>query len=217
MTFYQYPDYMYHYGVKGMKWGIRKAYNTSGVRLHSKTMKKGYEFQNISKDNRARQISNKNALYVSHKPSDNKTYRNMYWWFGDQPVKNTITAKKDVRIAGKSVSQREFVKMCAKNGKAIADDMGNQKYDFSSNKSLAAKAKGAKWVKNEGYKDFVRQYTEGMGATHQEFNKRMNKKGYDAIYDIYDIAGGYSKEPLIFFSPNDSVKVSKSERYKYDK
>ncbi len=24
MTFYQYPDYMYHHGVKGMKWGVRK-------------------------------------------------------------------------------------------------------------------------------------------------------------------------------------------------
>ena len=24
MTFYRYPDYMYHHGVKGMKWGVRK-------------------------------------------------------------------------------------------------------------------------------------------------------------------------------------------------
>ena len=26
MTFYRYPDYMYHHGVKGMKWGVRKKY-----------------------------------------------------------------------------------------------------------------------------------------------------------------------------------------------
>ena len=29
MTFYQYPDYMYHHGVKGMKWGVRKEYQSS--------------------------------------------------------------------------------------------------------------------------------------------------------------------------------------------
>lgn len=31
---YQYPNYMYHYGVKGMKWGVRKS------RVKSSTSKK---------------------------------------------------------------------------------------------------------------------------------------------------------------------------------
>lgn len=212
-----YKPYLMHHGVLGMKWGVRKAYETSGVRLHSKTLKKGYEFQNITKDGRARKISNKNALYVSHRPDDNKTYRNMYWWFGDNPVKNTITATKDVKIAGKAVSQKEFVSMCTKHGKEIASEFGNQKYDLESSRNIISLAKGRLWVRNEGYKNFVRQYTEGMDTKAQkEFNSRMVQKGYDAIYDIYDIDGGYSKEPLIFIQPESSVKVTKSTRYRYD-
>lgn len=43
MTFYQYPDYMYHYGVKGMKWGVRKrvksAVSSTGEKIKNKTNK----------------------------------------------------------------------------------------------------------------------------------------------------------------------------------
>ena len=35
MTFYQYPDYMYHYGVKGMKWGVRKRTTTGNSTVNT--------------------------------------------------------------------------------------------------------------------------------------------------------------------------------------
>ena len=30
MTLYQYPDYLMHYGVKGMRWGRRRYQNEDG-------------------------------------------------------------------------------------------------------------------------------------------------------------------------------------------
>ena len=43
MTIYQYPDYMYHHGVKGMKWGVRKKYQTSGAQNRLDSAKAEYK------------------------------------------------------------------------------------------------------------------------------------------------------------------------------
>ena len=216
MWCYEYPDYLAHHGVKGMKWGVRKKSYSSSYKYRTKRFKQGYNFQNITKDNRARKLSNNAALYVSYTPKDNKTYRNMYWWFGDQPVKNTITAQKNIKIAGVNASTNMFVRMCAKNGKKVAGDLGDTRYDLSSQKTLRAKAKGVQWIQNEGYQNFVRQYTEGLTDTHKSFNASLSKKKYDGIYDVYDINEGYSQSPLIITKAEDSVKVTKSQRYEYD-
>lgn len=40
MNIYRYPDYMYHYGVKGMKWGMRKKYTFNSKDQHKVAKKK---------------------------------------------------------------------------------------------------------------------------------------------------------------------------------
>ena len=46
MTIYQYPDYMYHYGVKGMKWGTRR-YKYKGFNKQDRKKYKSYK-KNVS-------------------------------------------------------------------------------------------------------------------------------------------------------------------------
>ena len=41
---YQYPDYMYHHGVKGMKWGVRRAQKKQ-ARAEAKQQKKNKKIQ----------------------------------------------------------------------------------------------------------------------------------------------------------------------------
>ena len=40
MTFYQYPDYMYHHGIKGMKWGRRRYRNKDSKATSTKKKQK---------------------------------------------------------------------------------------------------------------------------------------------------------------------------------
>ena len=69
---YQYPDYLMHYGVPGMKWGVRKqrTYDTSTAYGRMKTAKQQYK-----SDKKAYNKSFNKAYYHNHAYSLSKKKR----------------------------------------------------------------------------------------------------------------------------------------------
>ena len=81
MTFYQYPDYMYHYGVKGMKWGVRrKSVNQANPNYSSKQRKQDERLYGAKASKRVNKRLNKgesliSARHVEVKKRDKKEAR----------------------------------------------------------------------------------------------------------------------------------------------
>ena len=104
---------LYHYGVKGMKWGVRKKYYKSYMD-NDRVLKKGFNVQNISA-NKARDLSRNDPVYTSHTVHDNNAYSGRYAkninLMGDKAIKNSIVLTKDVKIP----SQKKAVELFKTN------------------------------------------------------------------------------------------------------
>ena len=66
MTFYQYPDYMYHHGVKGMKWGVRrKSVNQANSNYSFKQRKQDERLYGTKASKRVNKRLNKGESLIS--------------------------------------------------------------------------------------------------------------------------------------------------------
>ena len=64
---YYYDPYLAHYGVKGMKWGVRRHRDDVVVR-------KGHKIQRISTSTESDKRSDRKTAYTSYLRSDRKKY-----------------------------------------------------------------------------------------------------------------------------------------------
>lgn len=88
---YQYPSYMYHYGVKGMKWGVRRRQDYAQVksaRKNYKAAKKQY-----SKDYKKAYRYSKIPRFTKK----GKATRDALWDNATASAKNSNTAKNEYK------------------------------------------------------------------------------------------------------------------------
>lgn len=213
-----------HYGVKGMKWGVRK--KKDAINARDRTLKKGTDIQRVALgDKHDSSLARKSGrIYASYTDYDNAYYAKYY---SKQLAKQknakvsdvsvqSFRVKKDVKIASDRQVLKTLTEMAKNNPKQLANDFGsaakasevlsriNQKY---WDKQVSALAKGGET--KAGYAAAQRYvqlaaFSESMkSGSWAHFTRSMMKSGYGAISDANDRDGLLNaQDPLIILDVN---------------
>ena len=186
-------DYLIHYGVKGMKWGVRKDRKTAEQRYVNK-VKSGDDFTVTRGSSLYRATNSKNEsfngrAYTTLTRTDADRYATTDVLGEPFEYVDMYKSRDSIRVAGFRTAANELNNTY---------DLGIEKSSFASDKKMFDVQDAFYEADDPKRLKAADAFMKGS-AYYEPYKKALIQKGYDAVVNIVDM-GEYSDTPIILLS-----------------
>lgn len=215
-----------HYGVLGMKWGVRKEpkpslnVKTKGITVKadgSISIQKGASMQRLVRSN-GKSMPLKNITYASLTDYDNAKYVKYIggkgFFGGGRDTVLKMTAQKPIKAPSFDDATKITSNLFLNDSKfrsTFTDTLGRTipaKELAEIKKEPTGKTAKAWYTMVNTSLTFDKEFDSAAPYIQKTIKTEFQKKGFNAVRDENDYQTGVSKAPIIIFSPETSLKVT---------